>query len=127
MEPTQPVFNQAVVTSEAKEDRVGDIKTLYNVSGWSIFWRNFLAGFSRAIGGIFIYLIFAAVSYYVFINTVWPQIEPFVTSYQNLMNTLTPGTTTPNRSTTPGSKGIEIPLSEIQNDPLFQQLIQKYQ
>jgi hypothetical protein len=128
MEPTaQAPLAQAVAKSEAKEDRLGDIKTLYNVSGWSIVWRNFLAGFSRAIGGIFIYLIFAALSFYIFMQTVWPQLEPFVTGYTNLMNTVS-GTPAPNNtSTTPGSAAIDIPLSEITADPLFQQLLQKYQ
>jgi hypothetical protein len=126
MESAQTTYAQAVVKSEAKDDRVGDLKTLYNVSGWSIFWRNFLAGISRALGGIFIYIIFATISTYFLMQTLWPQIEPFINSYQQLLNTLSPGTST-NPSTTPGSAPIEIPLSEIQNDPLFQQLIQKYQ
>jgi hypothetical protein len=127
MESTSNQINQAVVKSEAKEDRIGDIKTLYSVSGWSIFWRNFLAGFSRAIGGIFIYLIFAMISFYLFMQTVWPQLEPFVISYQNLMNTFSPSSSTNPSPTTPKSAPLEIPISDIQNDPLFQQLIQKYQ
>jgi hypothetical protein len=119
-----PSLAPIIVKSEAKEDRVGDLKTLYNVSGWSIFWRNFLAGFSRAVGGIFIYLIFVGISLYLFIQTVWPTVQPMLTGYMKMMDTLTnggrPSTNTPAPPTIPG-------LDTLKNDPLFQQLVQKYQ
>lgn len=96
----------AVVKTEAKEDRVGSVKTIYQVSGWTIFWRNFLAGFGRALGGIFIYLVFISLAAFVFITTVWPQISPIFGSYVKLMNSLTTG----GQPTTNSNNNLKLPF-----------------
>lgn len=128
MQPVQDTpLTTAVTQSETKDDRVNDIKTIYNVSGWSIFWRNFLAGMSRALGGIIMYLLFVTIVSYTFMVLVYPHLEPFISSYQSLITNFS-AITNPNSKTTPDKPDGSGPnLDQIKNDPLFQQLIQKYQ
>ncbi len=91
--------NQAVVNSIETDDRFKPNKTIYDVSGFEVFGRNFLAGFGRALGGIFIYLIFIVLSIYSFQKYLYPQIKPFIDEYQQavkginqLQKTTQPGT-----------------------------------
>jgi hypothetical protein len=85
--PANPPIKQ-VIASEHPADRVGETKTLYQVSGWSIFWRNFLAGAARSFGAIFIYLIFLGVIGYAYYIYLWPQLKPLLTQYATMMQTL---------------------------------------
>lgn len=55
--------------------------SLYNVSSWEIFWKNFLVGFSRAVGGFLVQLAFLIFAYYSFVNVVLPKIQPFVNAF----------------------------------------------
>ena len=43
---------EAIVRSESTEDRVTITRTMYDAGSFEIIWRNFLAGASRAMGGI---------------------------------------------------------------------------
>lgn len=63
-----------------------DDRNLYTVSHWEIVSKNFLAGFSRALGGIIIYLIFFAIAGYIFSQYLLPQLEPLFSSLQMLTN-----------------------------------------
>lgn len=76
----------------AKDDR-----NLYTVSAGEIFWKNFLAGFSRALGGMIIYLILFALAAYFFSQYLLPQLDPLFSSLKLLTNpqTLQPGTQNP--------------------------------
>ncbi|PIR61376.1 MAG: hypothetical protein COY81_04320 [Candidatus Pacebacteria bacterium CG_4_10_14_0_8_um_filter_43_12] len=62
--------------SLAEPDQISKTKTLYEVGAWEIFWRNFLAGASRTIGGLVIYLAVLYVLSNIFIAYVWPVIQP---------------------------------------------------
>lgn len=70
-------------------------KTLYESSTGSIFWKNFVAGFARALGGLIIWLFLILFSGYVFVSQVWPRIHPLIASYQQLVETFTTQTTMP--------------------------------
>jgi predicted PurR-regulated permease PerM len=65
--------------------------SLYQASFWSIFWRNFLAGFSRALGGLLITVVLVAVVTYISFKLFWPQLEPLINTFtqatQNLQDT----------------------------------------
>lgn len=65
-----------------------DQKGIYNAGAGEIFWKNFLAGFSRALGGIFVYLIFLAVVGLFFINFALPKLMPMIESYTNFLNSV---------------------------------------
>jgi hypothetical protein len=84
--PPQQIANQATLAEEAPADRITKTKTLYDVSLFQIFLRNFVAGLSRALGGIILYLAMVGVATYLFILYAWPQIKPMVGSYQNMLN-----------------------------------------
>src|SRR3989337_984745 len=57
-----------------------DKKTLYDTSYRSIFARNFLAGFSHALGAIFLYLIVVAIFYYVVATFLMPRLRTLIPS-----------------------------------------------
>lgn len=63
-------------------------KGIYQTGAGEIFWKNFLAGFSRALGGIVIYLVFLAVLSLIFLNFALPKIMPMISSYTNLLNSV---------------------------------------
>jgi len=73
-----------VIKSEDKSDLVSKNKTIYDASAGEIFWRNFLAGASRGLGGIFVNLIFLLIIGVLFINIILPQVMPMVNSYLNI-------------------------------------------
>lgn len=58
------------------EDMITKGRTQYDASVWEIIWRNFLAGCSRTIGSIFVYIVIALFGSYVFYQIVWPQLMP---------------------------------------------------
>ncbi|MBI2010537.1 MAG: hypothetical protein HYS86_05200, partial [Candidatus Chisholmbacteria bacterium] len=80
------------LSKPAKDDR-----NLYTVSSGEIIWKNFLAGLSRALGGMIIYLILLGVIAYAASQYLLPQLEPLLSSLQMLTNpqTLQPGTQNP--------------------------------
>ncbi len=91
---TAPSMNQYV----DQADQVSQTKSIYTASSAEVFWKNFLAGFGRALGGIFIYLIFIGIAINAFLTYALPQIKPLYTEYMkavqtiNQMKTTVPGT-----------------------------------
>ena len=77
-------FNQSV----ENEDKVSKAKTIYDAPPLEIFWRNFLAGASRALGGIFLYFIFLSVVSVIFIRYVAPLFAPLMEQLNSLTGTL---------------------------------------
>lgn len=61
-------------------DQVTKTKTIYDVSASEIIWRNFLAGISRAVGGMVVYFLVAFLLGHVFLTFVWPILEPSIES-----------------------------------------------
>jgi hypothetical protein len=80
---------QAVNNSVEPNDRLNQTKTMYQVSALEVFGRNFLAGFSRALGSITIYLIFSIITFSLFMEYVLPQVEPFISEYRQAMESIT--------------------------------------
>lgn len=60
----------------ADPDQLTDDKNLYNISAGEVMWRNFLAGMSRALGGMLIYFLVIIVLTNVFLSSIWPSISP---------------------------------------------------
>lgn len=67
-------------------DQLTKSKTIYDVSKWEIFWRSFIAGAGRALGGIILQAIFLIVVVNLFMNQVWPVLEPIMDSLQTTSN-----------------------------------------
>ena len=77
-------MNQIQEEKMPNYEKVGN-KSIYQVSGFEIFWRNFLAGFSRAFGSLFIYIgLLVAISYF-----LMPKLLPLVNTLQESVETLT--------------------------------------
>lgn len=91
---------EILVKSEDKGDQVSKTKTIYDVGALEIFWRNFLAGASRGLGGIFVYLVFLFIISGLFLNIVLPKLLPSINNFTNIFNSL--GTMS-NTKTGPGS------------------------
>ena len=70
------------------EDQIEQNKTIYQAGVGEVFWKNFLAGFGRALGGIVIYLIFIAIAINVFISYALPQIKPLYEEYMKAVQTI---------------------------------------
>ena len=79
---------ELVVKSEDKSDIVSKTKTLYEAGPLEIFWKNFLAGFGRGLGGVFVYIIFLFIISGIFFNFVLPKFMPAISGYMNLLKSL---------------------------------------
>lgn len=60
-------------------------KTIYDVSYGSIFARNFLAGFSRTIGGLFVYILLGGFIYYLALTYVLPGIKSAIPDFSKIL------------------------------------------
>lgn len=56
-------------------DQTTKTKTIYDVSVNELMWRNFLAGISRAFGGMVVYFFVAFIVGHVFLTFIWPVLE----------------------------------------------------
>jgi hypothetical protein len=81
---------ELIVKSEDGGDRVSKTKTIYDAGPGEIIWKNFLAGFSRSIGGIFVYILFLFIFSGIVINVVLPKLMPLITTYTNIFKSLSP-------------------------------------
>ena len=97
------------VKNVARPDWIGNSKTIYDVSSGEVFWRNFVAGMGRALGGAIMYFLFIFVIYALFINYLLPIIKPFLDTYMNTMNLLGGGQQMNN-----GQPGTQVNQQELQ-------------
>jgi len=63
---------------------------LYNSSYISIFFRNFVAGLAKGLGGIFVYLILVWVVGRIMVQYVLPEIRPLINTFEQLGKLQTP-------------------------------------
>lgn len=80
----------------------------------SIAAKNFVAGASRALGTVVVYLIFLVVMFALFSTFVWPRLEPYVTTYTEAMESLQ-GLQQFNQRGAPGTSNFQLDSSELQN------------
>ncbi len=69
-------------------DTPKDHNSLYDASYWEIFWKNFLVGFARGLGGFVVYIVFLLIAYYSFISVVLPKLQPFLTAFIKAQETV---------------------------------------
>jgi len=70
------------------EDNLTKSKTIYDASSGEIVWKNFLAGFSRTLGGIIVYFVFVAILGSLFLRFAMPIMSPFLGQLSTITNTL---------------------------------------
>lgn len=63
-------------------------KTLYDASLREIFWKNFVAGLSRALGGIVIYALFTLGILTLVIQFIMPILSPLLDQFGTIFSTL---------------------------------------
>jgi hypothetical protein len=80
--------NQNVVAGESKADRLTKTRTIYDAGAGEIFWRNFLAGFSRGLGTFLFYILFLFVAGWAFFQFAGPVISPLFSSFSSLNKSL---------------------------------------
>lgn len=110
VEPANSI-NQSI----SGEDRQNQTKTIYDAGYGEVFFKNFLAGVGRAIGGIVIYLVFILIAVNTFITYAYPQIKPFIDEYRQAVqgiNKLNQVTTGPDAG--PDSKQYQRFLQDLQ-------------
>ena len=78
------VPNQAIAIPEPGPDRLTKTKSIYDAGAGEIFWRNFLAGFSRSLGMIFVYFLFLVASGYVFLQLAGPMLGPLLNNLSSI-------------------------------------------
>jgi len=66
-------------------------KTIYDAGYGSIIAKNFLAGFSRALGTLVIYLMLSGLIYYLVISIVLPQLKQYLPNLELLLGPSLPG------------------------------------
>ncbi len=79
-----------VIKSENKNDLISKTKTIYEAGAGEIFWKNFLAGFGRGLGGVFVYIIFLLIIGAIVYTFVLPKFMPLINGYTNLLKTFSP-------------------------------------
>ena len=63
-------------------------RSLYEVSKWEIFSKNFLVGFSRAFGALVMQLIGLSIFYFLFIRFVAPSMGPLFSTLEDAVDQL---------------------------------------
>jgi len=63
-------------------DQIAKSKTIYDVGWGELFWRNFVAGMARTIGSLLLYGIVLFFLTNIFLQRVWPMIEPVLESFE---------------------------------------------
>jgi hypothetical protein len=71
-----------------KADNVSGDRTIYDVGWGELMGRNFVAGMSRAVGGLFINIVLVVVVGSLVVQYVWPQLQPVVDQLNNSYQTL---------------------------------------
>ncbi|MFC1653520.1 hypothetical protein ACFL1M_01605 [Patescibacteria group bacterium] len=69
-------------------DQVSKNKTIYDVSSFEVFWRNFVAGMGRAFGGLIMYVIVLVVLASLINQYLMPKITPLIGTLQDSVDSL---------------------------------------
>lgn len=83
-----PTAWYTVAMEEKNDIHTTQTKTLYDSSYGEIFGKNFVAGFGKALGGLFVTIALYVFLGLLFVNVVLPRFEPFITSMTNLSKSL---------------------------------------
>ena len=76
------------MNSPQDPDQITSTKTIYDAQLGEIFWRNMVAGAGRALGGIILQAIFLLIVVNLFMQQVWPVVQPILSTLQTATQTL---------------------------------------
>lgn len=102
-----------------EEDRNTKYRSVYDATAREIFWRQFLTGFSRALGSVVVYFVVFVIGISLISRYLWPSIEPYVTQYTQALDMFMGIQSSPQPSGTP----IYMP-SNAQMDQVYQRYFQ---
>lgn len=80
-----PVNTPVNAASVDIQDQVNSVTTIYDATWWQIIWRNMLAGASRAIGSLIIYLVIVGGIGYFVVSAFWSQAQPIFNRSLNIL------------------------------------------
>lgn len=63
-------------------------KSIYTASSGEVFWKNFLAGFGHALGGVVVYLLLLVVVYFLFMSYVMPKLAPVIATMNSFAKSI---------------------------------------
>ncbi len=69
-------------------DTITQDKTIYGVSYSQIFWRNFVAGVARALGGLIFQILFLVIVANLFMVYAWPYVQPVLSTLTTVSESL---------------------------------------
>ncbi|PIR58627.1 MAG: hypothetical protein COU69_04310 [Candidatus Pacebacteria bacterium CG10_big_fil_rev_8_21_14_0_10_56_10] len=72
----QPPAGQVIAQTDARFDQHDKTRTLYDVTAGEIFWKNFLAGLGRGLGGVLILILFWGALMLVAFRFLLPALQP---------------------------------------------------
>lgn len=112
--PAPVQLNQMKPLDIPPVEQITSTKTIYEVSGFEVFWRNFVAGMGRAMGSLFVYLILFALIASIVNKYLMPHLLPLLTTLQDSVSTL-------NQLTPKGGNPLQNAISPAN----LQELLQK--
>ena len=84
----EPQPNQMQTQNIPASDQITKNKSIYDVSGFEVFWRFFIAGFARAMGGFFVYILLFVILGTLINRYLLPYILPLIETLQTSLNSL---------------------------------------
>lgn len=76
------------ILSGPPQDKHHQQITIYEAGYSEIFWKNFLAGFGRSLGGIIVYAVFVIVIGGIAVKTLLPIFAPLLEQLGSVTSTL---------------------------------------
>jgi len=83
---TQPLAPARV--QEVRREEKPLPRTIYDASGFEVFAKHFLAGFSQALGMILVYGIFVTITITLAMRYLLPTVQPYLDMYKQSMQSL---------------------------------------
>lgn len=88
MEAVSPSPSALPPEPQPRVDAITSSTSIYQVSPGEIIWRNFLAGASRALGTLVIYVVFLLIGYWFLSRTILPIFLPLMQQSLKALETL---------------------------------------
>ena len=116
-----------IIASERPDDKVNQTKTMYDVSTWSVFWKNFIAGLGRAIGSMIFFIFILVMFSLVFAKFFLPKFQPYIDGYMSALDTIKTLNSGPQvqffDNESGGESNSAIDIKQLLSDPKTQDLL----
>ncbi len=88
MESTQFTPDASIQETSSRMSEPQKGRTIYDASVWEVMAKNFLSGLFNGLGHVAVYIIAMFSIYMIFLQIVWPKIEPILKSYQDTLKSI---------------------------------------